>query len=118
MFIFATAANASAQSTVDYVENQSVIAGSPSVNVVGLSSKTRFISNEVIKETVENSIKKAELFSGGENKVRVNLTILNIEIPFIGLNGTAEIRIRWQLISDDDKSFIFQSEIFSDHRNF
>ena len=89
------------------------IEGSAQVNVVG--SNERIIPNESFRQAVENALLHSGLFTGDPKQYRLNVSVLAIENPLVGVNLTAELRVRWVLFDVDQGQEIFNEVIATEY---
>jgi hypothetical protein len=89
------------------------IEGSAQVNVVG--SNERIIPNESFRQAVENALLQSGLFTGDAKQYRLNVSVLAIENPLVGVNLTAELRVRWVLFDVDQGQEKFNEVIATEY---
>ena len=89
------------------------IIGKAQVNVVG--SNERIISNESMKIAIENAILQNSIFSNDNKEYRLNVSVLAIENPLMGVNLTAELRIRWTLFDVENGIEVFNEVVANEY---
>ena len=57
----------------------------------------------------------SQLFNGDETKFRINVNVLSIKNPMMGINLKSELRIKWQLIDISENKIVWEDNLTNDY---
>ena len=85
-----------------------------SANVIVVGANEVIAKNADIKTAIETALTNAQLFVGDERNYRINVSVLSIKNPMMGLDLKSELRIKWQLIDLTQDKLVWEDFLSND----
>jgi hypothetical protein len=85
-----------------------------SANVIVVGANEVIAKNADIKTAIEIALTNAQLFVGDERNYRINVSVLSIKNPIMGLDLKSELRIKWQLIDLTQDKLVWEDFLSND----
>jgi len=95
--------------------NVSDVSFSGSANILVVGSNEAIAKNSDIKLAIEGALANSQLFNGDETKFRINVNVLSIKNPMMGINLKSELRIKWQLIDISENKIVWEDNLTNDY---
>jgi len=95
--------------------NVSDVSFSGSANILVVGSNEAIAKNSDIKLAIEAALANSQLFNGDETKFRINVNVLSIKNPMMGINLKSELRIKWQLIDIAENKIVWEDNLTNDY---
>jgi hypothetical protein len=80
-----------------------------------VGSNEAIAKNSDIKLAIEGALANSQLFNGDETKFRINVNVLSIKNPMMGINLKSELRIKWQLIDISENKIVWEDNLTNDY---